>query len=163
VSLRSEHTQPAHEVQQPHGFDFVFVSELPLEDRHFNDAHLFAGSASELLINARSAYLKAVAWPRLGPEFWLIIRHLAIDYVTEAFAGERLWCGVRAVSRSAKTAHLELCVWEGDSRRVVLQGAIADVAFDVRARVAVEIPDDLWLAIERYEGRALPFHQAPED
>ena len=134
---------------------FAFVERVPLEPHHYNNAHLFAGAASELFINARSAYLKALGWPGLGPEFWLIIRHLSIDYVTEAFAGEELWCGVRATSRSRRTVHLESCIWERETRRVVLECKIADVAFDVGTRRSVDVPEGLWEAVARFEGRDL--------
>ncbi len=138
-------------VQQPDGASFRFVRPLPLEDRHYNSSHLFAGSASELLINARSAYLRAIDWPGLGPDFWLIIRTLTIEYVSEAFAGEELCCGVRTISRTVKTVEVELAVWERTSLRMVLRGTITDVGFDPRARRSRSVPADLWEAIERFE------------
>jgi acyl-CoA thioesterase FadM len=144
------------EVAQPPGYDFVFVMQVALEQRHFNAAHLYAGSASEILIDARNAWLRAVAWPRMGPEYWLIIRHLAIDYVSEAFFHEDLMCGVAAVSRTRKTVQLHLCVWEARTQRVVLRGTIADVGFLPIERRAVDIDADLWATIQAYEGRRLP-------
>lgn len=125
---------------------------MPVQDRHYNQNHLDAAATAELLLAARSAYLReAVRWPGLGPDFWLVYRHLTIDYLSEAFVGEGLRCGVAAVSRSRRAIILDQLIWEASSERPIASGRVADVAFDVRTRQAVDLPEDLWAAVQRFE------------
>lgn len=124
----------------------------PVVPEHFQHGHLYAGAAADLLIKSRGTYFReAVAWPGMGPSFWLIYRRLEIDYLSEAFEGEDLFCGVRTMSIGRRSVQLQQAIWTGDGRAVI--GATsAEVAFDVTERQAVDVPGDLALAIRRYEG-----------
>lgn len=131
---------------------YRFVMDLPVQDRHFNHNHLDAAATAELLLAARSTYFReGVGWPGLGPAFWLVYRNLTIDYLSEAFLGEQLRCGVMAVSRSRRTIVLNQLIWEASSERPIAAGRVADVAFDVQSRQAVDLPEDLWDAVQRFE------------
>jgi acyl-CoA thioesterase FadM len=132
---------------------YRFVVDVPTLTRHFIDGHLNAAAAAELLLTARSAYLKrAVAWSGIGPNFWLIYRRLEIDYLSEAFEGESFACGVRTMAVGRRSVRLGQTLWTVGDERPVLRGASVEVAFDVSSRRAVELPAGLINAIGAYEG-----------
>jgi acyl-CoA thioesterase FadM len=132
---------------------YRFVVEVSYEPRHFARGHLDNAGGAELLSCARNRYFaEAVAWPGIGPRtIWLPVRHVAIDYESEAFAGERLRCGVRARGRSTRTITVEQTMWEASSRRVVLRCTAVIVAFDTVAQRSIPVPDDLWAAVQKAE------------
>jgi acyl-CoA thioesterase FadM len=132
---------------------YRFVVEVPTEPRQFARGHLDNAGGAELLSAARNQYFaEAVAWPGIGPDtVWLPVRHVAIDYESEAFAGERLLCGVRARGRSLRTITVGQTMWEARSRRLVLRCTAVLVVFDTATRRSIAVPDELWAAVQRAE------------
>lgn len=132
---------------------YRFVVEVRTEPRHFARGHLDNAGGAELLSCARNRYFdEAVAWPGIGPHtIWLPVRHVAIDYESEAFAGERLRCGVRARGRTRRTIAVEQTMWEAHHRRVVLRCTAVVVVFDTVAQRSIPVPDELWAAVRRAE------------
>jgi acyl-CoA thioesterase FadM len=132
---------------------YRFVIELATEPRQFARGHLDNAGGAELLSDARNRYFsEAVAWPGIGPHtVWLPVRHVAIDYESEAFSGERLLCGVRVRGRSTRTITLEQTMWEARSRRVVLRCTAVVVVFDTVSKRSIAVPDALWVAVQRAE------------
>lgn len=143
-------------IPQPHAYRFVV--EVPTEPRQFARGHLDNAGGAELLSTARNLYFaEAVAWPGIGPDtVWLPVRHVAIDYESEAFAGERLCCGVRACGRSRRTISLEQTMWEVRSGRVVLRCRAVVVVFDTVSKRSIAVPDELWAAVQRAEYSPAP-------
>lgn len=141
---------------------YRFVVDVPAPDRYFVDGHLNAAAAAEILLSARRDYLKrAVAWPGIGPRFWLIYRRLEIDYLSEAFQGEEFECGVRAVAIGRRSVRLGQTVWAVGDERPVLRGVSVEVAFDVPTRRSVSLPAGLVEAIVAYEGLTCPAGAEP--
>lgn len=132
---------------------YRFVIEVPTEPRQFARGHLDNAGGAELLSTARNRYFaEAVAWPGIGPDtLWLPVRHVAIDYESEAFAGERFFCGVRVRGRSRRTIALEQTMWEVRSGRVVLRCKAVLVVFDTATKRSIAVPDELWAAVQRAE------------
>ena len=132
---------------------YRFVVEVAALPRHFARGHLDNAGGAELLSCARNRYFaEAVAWPGIGPRtLWLPVRHVAIDYESEAFAGEMLRCGVRARGRSLRTITVGQTMWEARSRRVVLRCTAVVVVFDTVAQRSIPVPDELWAAVQRAE------------
>jgi acyl-CoA thioesterase FadM len=128
------------------------------EPRHYSGGHLSALSADELLFDARSRYF-ADAVPLPGPpgSFWLVYRHLVLDYVGEAFAGERLRCGVKAVSRGRRSIRMRQTLEvAGTYGHPVAHAKLVVVAFDVVRRTAIEVPPELWDAVVAFESGSCP-------
>lgn len=146
--------QPAEPPTDGFAAEFRFVAELRTEPRQFGGGHLDNAGAAELLSQARNRYFAdAVAWPGIGRDtVWTSIRRVVIDYEGEAFTGERLFGGVRAVGRTRRTIHLREAVWAVEAQRMVVRCEAIVVTFDVATRSAIDVPPELWAHIERVEG-----------
>jgi len=137
---------------------YRYWQEAVTEPRHYSGGHLSALGADELLFDARSRYF-ADAVPLPGPSgsFWLVYRHLVLDYVGEAFAGEPLRCGVRAVSRGKRSIRMRQTLEVvGKHSHPVAHSKLIVVAFDVVRRVAIEVPAELWDAVVAFESGCRP-------
>lgn len=127
-----------------------------LLDHHYSGGHLTALAADELFFTARGVYFaETIQGSGIGAAFWLIYRHLEMDYLAEAFLGEPVRTGVRTIGRSKRSLTLLQVLQalpEAGIRRTIAVGRLVVVAFDVANRVPVEVPDSLWRAIESFEG-----------
>jgi acyl-CoA thioesterase FadM len=142
---------------------YRYWQEAVTEPRHYSGGHLSALGADELLFDARSRYF-ADAVPLPGPSgsFWLVYRHLVLDYVGEAFAGEPLRCGVRAVSRGKRSIRMRQTLEVvGKHSHPVAHSKLIVVAFDVVRRVAIEVPAELWDAVVAFESGCRPGTSIP--
>ena len=126
----------------------------PVQDRHYSGGHLLALAADELFFAARGTYFgTTIGWPGIGADFWLVYRRLELDYLAEAFVGESLRTGVRAVGRSRRSLQLHQVLQSvAGAPRTIAVARLIVVAFDVRTRASVALPDELGQAIEAYEG-----------
>jgi acyl-CoA thioesterase FadM len=139
----------------------LVVDEAPIrdwrpaqaEDHHYSGGHLTALAADELFFSARGTYFgTSIGWPGIGKDFWLVYRRLEMDYLAEAFIGEELRTGVRTIGRSRRSLTVQQVLQVSDGGKTIAVGRLIVVAFDVRRRAPVELPDGLWRAIEAYEG-----------
>jgi acyl-CoA thioesterase FadM len=137
---------------------YRYWQEAVTEPRHYSGGHLSAVGADELLFDARSRYFAdAVSLPGTPGSFWLVYRHLVLDYVGEAFVGERLRCGVKAVSRGKRSIRMRQTLEVvGKYDRPVAHSKLVVVAFDVVRRTAVEVPGELWDAVVAFESGSCP-------
>jgi acyl-CoA thioesterase FadM len=128
------------------------------EPRHYSGGHLSALAADELLFDARGRYFAdAVSLPGTPGSFWLVYRHLVLDYVGEAFVGERLRCGVKAVSRGRRSIRMRQALEvAGKYGHPVVHAKLVVVAFDVVHRTAIEVPAELWDAVVAFESGSCP-------
>ena len=126
------------------------------EARHWSGGHLTALAADDLLFAARGTYFaEHVRWPGIGPHFWLVYRRMEIDYLREAFLGEQLRSGTRALGRGRRSIQLrQVLQVAADQPRTIAVARLVVVAFDVTTRLAVDVPDGLWDAIASYEAGA---------
>lgn len=144
------------------GAPYRYVTPLPFIDRHFEREHLDNAAAADLLSIARNRYFgEAIDWPGIGSDrIWTAVRRVVIEYESEAFAGDVLMAGVRAVQRTNRTVILNQSVWTDGTRREVLRCEAVIVTFDVRIRSAIPVPDEFWALIEKFDG---PTNSWPAD
>jgi acyl-CoA thioesterase FadM len=145
----------AHDHERDHERDrYRYWLDSATEPRHYSGGHLSALAADELLFEARGRYFdEAVPIPTIVSSLWLVYRHLVLDYVDEAFVGERLRCGVRAVSRGRRSIRMRQTLEvAGEYARPVAHARLVVVAFDVVHRSAIEVPAELWDAVVAFEG-----------
>lgn len=128
--------------------------DVVTEPRHYSGGHLSALAADELLFEARGRYFaEAVPLPAIASSLWLVYRHLVLDYVDEAFTGERLRCGVKAVSRGRRSILMRQTLEVvGEYGRPVLHARLVVVAFDAVHRSAIEVPAEVWDTVVAFEG-----------
>jgi acyl-CoA thioesterase FadM len=142
------------------GFDESAIRDwrpADLSPHHYSGGHLTALAADELFFSARGVYFSdTIVDSGIGADFWLIYRHLSVDYLAEAFVGEPVRTGVRTVGRSRRSVHMQqvLQAQAGavGSFRTIARARLVMVAFDVEQRVAVDLPEALWHAIQTFEG-----------
>lgn len=136
------------------GGPYRYVTTLPFIPRHFEREHLDNAAAAELLSIARNRYFgEAINWPGVGADsIWTAVRRVTIEYESEAFDDEVLLAGVRTVQRTNRTLVLRQAVWAEGSGREVLRSEAVIVTFDVRRRLAIEVPDEFWALIEDFDG-----------
>lgn len=80
-----------------------------------------------------------------------IVRSTTVDVEAEIRPGQVLQCGVRAQARRTRSFTLGgLLAHEG---RPVARGQVVLVTVDTTTGRSVEIPQELWAAVERVEGR----------
>jgi acyl-CoA thioesterase FadM len=132
------------------------------EPRHYSGGHLSALAADELLFEARNRYFaEAVPLPAIASSLWLVYRHLVLDYVAEAFTGERLRCGVKAVSRGRRSIRMRQTLQVvGEYQRPVAHARLVVVAFDVVRRTAIEVPAEVWETVVAFEGGSRGYEHA---
>lgn len=82
-----------------------------------------------------------------------IVRSINVDVDTAIFPGQGLECGVRALMRRQRSFTLEQLLVS--DRRTVARGHVVVVTIDERSGRSVAIPDDVWAAVERLEGRPI--------
>jgi acyl-CoA thioesterase FadM len=90
-----------------------------------------------------------------------IVREINVRFDAEVFPGEALRCGVRATSRSRRSLALEQVLWRAVDEQTVAAGRTHLVTIDTATGQAVEIPSELWAAVERAEGRSIPAPASP--
>jgi acyl-CoA thioesterase FadM len=142
---------------------YRYWQEAVTEPRHYSGGHLSALGADELLFDARSRYFAdAVPLPGTAGSFWLVYRHLVLDYVGEAFVGEPLRCGVKAVSRGKRSIRMRQTLEVvGKRSHPVAHSKLIVVAFDVLRRTAIEVPAELWDAVVAFEDGSCPRTSPP--
>ena len=85
-----------------------------------------------------------------------IVKSVSAQFHAEIHAGQQLTCGVRVASRSTRSFTLEQVLWSDEPSRPVATGAVVLVTIDRTSGRPVEIPTDLWDAVERAERRLIP-------
>lgn len=82
-----------------------------------------------------------------------IMRSTTVDVEAEINPGQVLQCGVRALARRTRSFTLEgLLAHDG---RPAARGHLVLVTVDTNTGRSVEIPEELWAAVERVEGRMI--------
>lgn len=141
--------------------DYRFVYEILVTEDHCDALrHVSNVATATILDEARMAWFREVAHAP-GP---ILVRNLTIDYPGQAFAGETLQCGVRAIARTARSITLDLTVWERESRRVVNHCQCVHVAYDLERGVGIQLWPSMVSSIEAFQERPLEItrsHGAP--
>jgi len=84
-----------------------------------------------------------------------VVRQITTSFEGECHGGDRLVRGVRAVHRTRRTYVLEELLWDAATQRPVAASRVVMASVDPETGRAAPIPDDLWRAIEAFEGREL--------
>jgi acyl-CoA thioesterase FadM len=121
-------------------------------------AHLSAPEITELFFRGWMRYLSVGTGLGEGTVFGAravpTTREFTVSLLREIYADDELRLGIRAVSRRRRSFTLELSL-----QRVVDDSVAATcrtVQVCVDASGAVEVPPELWAAVERLEGQSIP-------
>lgn len=122
--------------------------------------HLVDYQTQELVSTLWSAYLakarEGLAASRVVPA----MRRVSYSLDSEAFAGEPLQRGIRAVGRSRRSCTFAAGLWHADTGQMVHSAEMVTV-FVEPGKGSVEVPADFWAAVERMEGRSIPVAERP--
>ena len=117
--------------------------------------HMVDYQTQELVSLLWSKYL-ARAREGLAPSTVIpAMRRVSYSLDNEAFGGQELQRGIRAVSRSRRSCTFAAGLWHADDGRMVHRAEMVTVFVDP-GKGAVEVPEDFWSAIEGIEGRSIP-------
>jgi acyl-CoA thioesterase FadM len=126
------------------------------------DAHLSAPEITELFFRGWMHYLGEETGLGAGAVFGGPVvpttRELTVGLLREIHAGDELRLGVRTVSRRRRSFTLELTLERADDGAVAATCRTVQVCVGVAG--AAEVPSELWAALERLEGRAIPVDPA---
>jgi acyl-CoA thioesterase FadM len=138
---------------------FAFVTRVvaPVSAQG-SDVHLSAPEIAQLFFDGWLLYLtggtslgqEAV----FGAEAVPMTREMNVGVLREIRAGDELWLGARAVSRRRRSFTLELALRRAADD--VIAATCRTVQVCVGAAGAVEVPPQLWQAVELLEGRPIP-------
>lgn len=123
-----------------------------------NEIHLHNLAITELLFNARNAYVVAagIPWADLfATDRNMVMRRLEIDFESESPAGIPLMVGVRATTRSRRTLTFEETLWRVEPPYAIARARSVHVVVRMSAPGAIALPDDLVEKFETYEGSPL--------
>jgi acyl-CoA thioesterase FadM len=127
-----------------------------------NGRHVANQAIDEIFFDTRNDYLRGLGvddiWNRqVQPQ----IREALIRFDSEVMPGEALRCRVWVASRSRRAFVIEQTLATQEGRMVATCRSVW-VGVDTVHGGAAVVPDDLWAAIERYEGRQIATTGAAE-
>jgi len=138
-----------------HEDSFTLVEDVVGPGEPGDHHHLIDYQTQELVSRLWSTYLARVreglAPSTVGP----VMRRASYSLDNEAFAGDKLQRGIRAVSRTRRSCTFAAGLWQADDGRMVHSAEIVTVFVDPE-KGAVEVPDDFWAAVEKLEGHSIP-------
>jgi acyl-CoA thioesterase FadM len=138
-----------------HEDEFTIIEDIVGPGDPAEHHHLVDYETQELVSRLWSAYLaqvrKDLAPSPVGP----VMRRVSYVLDNEAFPGQQLQRGIRAISRSRRSCTFAGALWHADDGRLVSSGEIVTV-FVEPGKGAVEVPEDFWKAVEELEGRTIP-------
>jgi acyl-CoA thioesterase FadM len=128
-----------------------------------HDDHIDNIQIAQLMYDAWMHYLVEGLQSDMGELFSRrgrpIVREITARFESETFPGDRLQCGVRAISRSRRSFTLEQVLSQKAHGRVVAVGRTVLVTIDTATGQPVEVPSNFWQSVERFEGRSIPAPQ----
>jgi acyl-CoA thioesterase FadM len=139
-----------------HEDEFTIIEDVvapagPAGEHH----HLVDYQTQEMVSTLWSAYL-ARARTGLAPSPVVpAMRRVSYSLDSEAFAGDEMQRGIRAVGRSRRSCTFAGALWLAGDGRMVHQAEIVTV-FVEPGKGSVEVPEDFWGAVEAIEGRSIP-------
>ena len=137
-----------------------FVVDLVAPDAG-HGRHVANMAIDEIFYDTRNRYLRGLGvedlWDReVQPQ----IREALIRFDSEAMPGDRLRCASWVVSRSCRAFVIEQTLASADGRMVATCRSVC-VAVNTVHGGAAALPDDLWAAVEAFEGRAISAATTP--
>jgi acyl-CoA thioesterase FadM len=136
--------------------EFSLVDDVdPPADTQPAGAHIVDYELQKLLSQGWQRYVGLLR-EEVGDIPAPVCKQITTRFEAECHAGDRLRRGVRAVSRTRRSYVLEEALWQADSGRVVATSSVVMTGIDRETGRAAEIPDEMWAAVERREGRSIP-------
>jgi acyl-CoA thioesterase FadM len=120
-------------------------------DRH----HIVDYQTQEIVSTLWTKYLAQIRSGLAPTDVAQAMRRVTYTLDNEAFAGDKLQRGIRAVSRSRRACTFAAALWHADDGRLVHSAELVTVFVEPGVG-AVGIPDDFWSAVEKLEGRSIP-------
>jgi acyl-CoA thioesterase FadM len=123
-------------------------------DTQRDGAHVVDFEIQKLLSLGWQKYV-AVVRDMAGDRNHAVVRHIATSYEGECFGGDQLVRGVHALNRTRRSYVLEEVLLHQATKRPVASSTVVVASVDPATGKAVPIPDELWCAIQEFEGREL--------
>ncbi|MGO8861997.1 MAG: acyl-CoA thioesterase [Acidimicrobiales bacterium] len=123
-------------------------------DTQRDGAHVVDFEIQKLLSLGWQKYV-AVVRDRAGDTNHAVVRHIATSYEGECFGGDKLVRGVHALNRTRRSYVLEEVLLHQATKRPVASSTVVIASVDPATGKAAPIPDELWRAIQEFEGREL--------
>lgn len=143
VSLRGMHEE-----------EFTIIEDVVGPGDGATHYHLVDYQTQEIVSTLWSKYL-ADARAELAPSPVVpAMRRVSYSLDNEAFGGDELQRGIRAVSRSRRSCTFAAALWHKGDGRMIHSSEIVTV-FVEPGKGAVEVPADFWAAVETIEGREI--------
>jgi acyl-CoA thioesterase FadM len=138
-----------------HEDQFTMIEDIAGPGEVGSRHHLIDYQTQELVSTLWSKYL-ANAGSGLAPTAVMpAMRRVSYALDNEAFAGDQLQRGIKAVGRSRRSCTFAVAVWHAADGRMVHSGEIVTV-FVEPGKGAVEVPADFWAEVEKIEGQEIP-------
>jgi acyl-CoA thioesterase FadM len=143
------------------GDDPRFVVDIVAPDAG-HGRHVANQAIDEIFFDTRNDYLRGLGvddiWTRqVQPQ----IREALIRFDSEVMPGDQLRCAVWVASRSRRAFVIEQTLATAQGRMVATCRSVW-VGVDTLHGGAAAVPDDLWAAIEIFEGRQIAMTGAAE-
>ena len=123
-------------------------------DTERDGAHVVDFEIQKLLSLGWQKYV-AVVRDMAGDRNHAVVRHIATSYEGECFGGDQLVRGVHALNRTRRSYVLEEVLLHQATKRPVASSTVVVASVDPATGKAAPIPDELWRAIQDFEGREL--------
>jgi acyl-CoA thioesterase FadM len=123
-------------------------------DTQRDGAHVVDFEIQKLLSLGWQKYV-AVVRDMAGDRNHAVVRHIATSYEGECFGGDQLVRGVHALKRTRRSYVLEEVLLHQATKRPVASSTVVVASVDPATGKAAPIPDELWSAIQEFEGREL--------
>ena len=122
---------------------FAFVTDIALYVGHMNyGGHLDNALLLSVVSEARARFFRSLGYSELDVEgLGIIIADAALQYRSEAFAGEVMQVRMTAADFTSKGCDLLWCMNEKSTGREVARGKTGIVFFDYRLRQVAELPE----------------------
>jgi len=117
-------------------------------------AHVVDFEIQKLLSLGWQKYV-AVVRDMAGDTNHPVVRHISTSYEGECFGGDQLVRGVHALKRTRRSYVLEEVLLHQATKRPVASSTVVVASVDPATGKAAPIPDELWCAIQEFEGREL--------
>ena len=138
-----------------HEDEFTIVEDAVGPGEPGGHHHLVDYQTQELVSTLWSKYL---AEARAGLDASAVVpamRRVSYSLDNEAFGGDELQRGIKAIGRSRRSCTFAAALWHKADGRMVHQSEIVTV-FVEPGKGAVEVPADFWAAVEKLEGKEIP-------
>src|SRR5438876_1005111 len=138
-----------------HEDEYTMVEDVVGPGEPGNHHHLVDYQTQELVSRLWSAYLAKNRQGLPMADAQAAMRRVTYTLDNEAFAGDELQRGIKAVSRTRRGFTCQAALWHKADGRYVHRAEIVTVWVEP-GKGAVEIPEDFWANVEGMEGNEIP-------